>query len=183
MGGLPGAKFTIMRTVSMLLNLVAIILTLSMAGIGIANKNEDALMILGPIIGVVLFGLCIKLEIDAIDEHRPVLLIVSVVIAIVLEVILTAVLVISWTSFGSYYLPLIAATILLVICWHYTLSIYKNEKKRFIVAGIGYIVLDIVLILLFEFLLLIPVIFVAVAMVMTLVAEQKLKEKKLLNYI
>jgi hypothetical protein len=184
MGAIPGVKFTIMRTIAMLMNLIAIILTLSMAGLGIASHGENPLMILGPIIGVVLFGLCIKLEIDAIDAHRPIFLIVSIVIAVVLEIILTFVLTISWNSFGIFYLPLIGAGILLVICWHYTLSIYKNEKKRFIVAGIGYLGLWIGFgYSLVALLILVPTILVVAAMVMTLVAEQKLKQKKLLNYI
>jgi hypothetical protein len=184
MGALPGAKYTLMRTLGMVINLLGLILTIIFAGIGITNLNQNGFLIIGPLISTILFVFFIKIEVDAVDDHRPIFLLLAIASGIIVEVILFAVSFLNWLDFLLYYLPLLFALISMTICWHYTLSIYKKEKVRFLMGYVGFIALFIG----FDYvwiglLALIPIIIVTFAVVLTILAEQQLISKKLMNYI
>jgi hypothetical protein len=185
MGALPGAKYTLMRTISMILNLVGVILLLVFTGVAIDNASDNMILILMPILAAIAFSILIKVEIDFVDDHRPVLLLATVIITLVVQIMiaLLAVDVSAARTFGLY-VPLLGAVFCMVICWHYTLAIYKNEKKRFLLGFVGFEILFVGFA--YEFiglLTLIAGILVAAAVVMDLVAEKILIGKKLLNYI
>lgn len=178
--GLPGAKFTIMRTVGMLMNLVGLILTIVFG----LMKFASALLMIGPLVGTILFVAFIKLEIDKIDAHRPIFLIVAVISGIGLLLLINFAATVDWTTLAQYYLTFTVSLFAMCICWHYTLSIYKNEKTRFIIGYVSYLILfGIVDFTFVGAISLLPTIIVTIAVVMTLVAERQLISKKLMNYI
>jgi len=178
--GLPGAKFTIMRTVGMIMNLFGLIFTLVFG----LMKFESALLMIGPLVGTILFVAFIKLETDAIDAHRPKLLLLAVILGFGLTALLNLAAAIDWTRIAQYYLTYVASIFALCMCWHYTLSIYKNEKTRFKIGYVIYLVLFGIVDFTFVTAIgLIATILVTIAFVMTLVAERQLISKKLMNYI
>ena len=180
----PGVKFTIMRTIAMLMNLVAVILSVVFTGIAIDNSGDSMALITMPIIAAIAFSLFIKVEIDKIDDNRPKILLTTVVAAIVIQIIIAFATGVDALGVFGLYLPLMGALFAMIICWHYTLSIYKNEKTRFLLGFVGFEVLFVG----FAYsaiglLTLISAILVAVAVVMDLIAEKILISKKLLTYI
>jgi len=178
--GLPGAKFTIMRTAGMGLNLLGLILSIVF---GLTQFTSSILMI-GPLVGVILFIAFIKLEIDKIDAHRPIFLITAFVLGIGLLLLINFAANIDWIVLAQYYLTFTIAIYAMSICWHYTLSIYKNEKTRFVLGYIGYLILfGIVDFAFVGAISLLPTLIVTFAVGMTLFAERQLISKKLMNYI
>jgi hypothetical protein len=177
MGALPGAKFTIMRTLGMILNLLTIIFSFIILGIAFPSAG---FFTGGIIIGIVCFVACLKLEYDFIDKYRKILLIIALVLGLTLPLIGLA----DMALYTSVILWIAISMYLLTICWHYTLTIYKNEKLRFILGFIGFVVLWVI----FGYepmkmLILIPIIILSISVVMTLVAERLLISKKLMNYV
>ena len=181
---IPGVKFTLMRTIAMLMNLIALILLVVFTGVAIGNSRNSMTLIIMPIIATIAFSLFIKVEIDQIDDHRPVILLSTVIATIVIQIIIAYATDVTTALVFGLYLPLMAAIFAMIICWHYTLSIYKNEKTRFLFGFIGFEILFIV----FAFkaiglLTLVCGILVAMAVALDLVAEKILISKKLLTYI
>ena len=185
MGGLPGAKFTLMRTIGMILNLVVVILSIVFTGVAISTLGDNMILILIPIVAAIAFAILIKVEIDFVDDHRPVLLLATVVVAFGLQILFALVVsAVSVLSLFTFYVPLLGAEFAMVICWHYTLTIYLNEKKRYfagflgfevLFVGFGYSVLGIMA--------LIAGLLVAISVVMVFYSEKVLLSKKLLTYI
>ena len=63
MGGLPGGKFTLMRMIGMILNLVSLILVIVFVGLAIDRTDgQSMVMIIAPIVEIVGFILILKLE-------------------------------------------------------------------------------------------------------------------------
>ena len=144
MGGVPGQKFTLMRAGSLVINLAAIIVTLVLLGVGIEEAGHTATLITGPIVLTVLMVFLLKAEFDILDDHRAKFLGLVVIIAIVINVIIGLVAdlgIVVWT----FYVPSIIGLTGLIFTWQYTLTIYKNEKQRYYIGFIVYIVLFVVL--------------------------------------
>ncbi len=79
--------------------------------------------------------------------------------------------------------------VLLAICWHYSLTIYKKKKMAFLTCGVGFCVLTIffrngMLVARFGWILgLIPLILAIIGMTLIIIAEAIMKKKGFLNYL
>ena len=149
----------------MVLNLIGLILSLVFAS-AYMMKNTSWPLILGPLIGIGLFIFFLKASMDAVEDHRGLLLWIAVIVGFVLEVILFAIFPSSWSTFEMVYLPAIGSFYLLAICWHYTLSIYLVEKNRFVLSAIGYALLWTWASLMIGLIGILPLAFVVVAVVL-----------------
>lgn len=74
------------------------------------------------------------------------------------------------------------SSVLSLICWHFSLSIYKKEKKAFLITGIGYIIISLIIRLVI-ILTLVPFFIFVAGFVLIIYAENSMKKKGLLNYI
>jgi hypothetical protein len=87
------------------------------------------------------------------------------------------------------FVLIVSSNLLLIICWHFSLSIYKKKKLIFIFSGTGYCIITFILWLAnfvsYSFLvfILIPLVLVLIGILLIVVAELSMKKKGLLNYI
>jgi hypothetical protein len=183
MGGIPGAKFTLIRTVSMILNLTGIILVLVFIGTGITNATDNMSMITAPIIGTIMLIFLLKDEHDAIDDHRPVILAATISLCLVLEIIL-GYTINSAENIWNFYIPAMGAMFGLIVAWHYTLTIYNNEKQRYwLSSGIFFVLWLVGGWVIIGLLVLVPAILVALATIMGTFAEKQLVKQGLMKFI
>ncbi len=131
-----------------------------------------------------LIIILLKMEKDFIVENQLIILIVMIVYSVIMLLIgsvLEGFLIL--LTFSSI------SNILILLCWHFALSIYKKEKLFFLICGIGYFILtSIFLIPVFIskiglFLAIAPLISIIVGMLFILAAETRMRKKQLLNYI
>ncbi|MHA1105267.1 MAG: hypothetical protein ACTSPN_06040 [Promethearchaeota archaeon] len=87
----------------------------------------------------------------------------------------------------SLYFISILSSILIIACWHYSLSIYKIKKYYFTISGIANIILN-----LFSFtvsmsnnalFIILPTLLILISLLLILISEYVMKKKGYLNYI
>jgi len=130
-----------------------------------------------------LTSILLKLEQDFIVKYsRNVLLILMLMVALLNLITLPF---FRWPSIIEFVL-IECSDLLLLCCWHYSLSIYKNSKIIFVLSGVGFFVLNIILwisltqilmINIFQMLTLYSGFFLIIS------AELIMKKKGLLNYV
>lgn len=86
------------------------------------------------------------------------------------------------------FIFLVISNILIILCWHFSLSLYKNEKLIFFFCGIGYILLSLIfgvkiLIIKIGGYALIPLILLPLGISFIMISEMNMKKKGLLKYI
>ena len=87
------------------------------------------------------------------------------------------------------FIFLIISNVLLLFCWHFSISIYKIKKLAFLICGISYCVVSLIFRsfpLILEggiFSGLVSLVFVSAGMVLIIIAETQMRKKGLLNYI
>ncbi len=131
-----------------------------------------------------LIIILLKLEKDFIVERQLIILILMIVYSVVMlligSVLEDFLILLTFSSVSN---------ILILLCWHYALSIYKKEKLIFLICGIGYCVLTSIFLLpvfisqIGLILGIAPLISLIVGMLFILVAETRMRNKQLLNYI
>lgn len=131
----------------------------------------------------ILQSFFLKLEYNLFVNNKYKILVILSVYTIGIE-LLTLV----WNLFNFLNLFCITASILaLLVCWHFSLSLYRKEKVYFIVGGVIYIIITIFyrtrLDLLYYFELILEVILVSFGMILILIIEYILYRKGYLNYI
>ncbi len=106
--------------------------------------------------------------------------------------IYSAIIIIIGTIISIYgmllFIAVIISNILIILCWHFALSIFKKEKLIFLIGGIGYCILTAIFrVILFIALNLIlgiaPLLLVALGICLIIIAEMRMKKKGLLNYV
>ena len=135
--------------------------------------NNSLLYLLFILIGIPPFILSIflKLEQDFIVKNSSKILFIIVTINI--SLIITAVF----------------FNLLLISCWHLSLSLYKKNKLIFIFSGLGYCIINLFLwfanFILNNLLvvILLPLLLALIGIMLIIVAELSMKKKGLLNYI
>jgi hypothetical protein len=130
-----------------------------------------------------LFSTFLKLEIDLFTNNIKKVLMVLIIYSIII-VFLSSIqgfsvsLIIIYDSF---------TLLLLITCWHFSLSIYKREKLAFFFSGLAYIINIIILssqlILLNHPIFVLDVAFVCFGMISVIIIEFNLRKKGLLTYI
>ena len=92
----------------------------------------------------------------------------------------------------EFILPLIIiiiSNVLIILCWHFSFSIYKKEKVIFIISGLGYILTTAIFKMysiisqLGLYMSLIPFILIIFGICDIIIVETRMKKKGLLNYI
>ena len=132
-----------------------------------------------------ILSILLKLELDVITKNS--LKFLFIISTIVLSLIIIT------NFFNSFimirFVLIVTSNLLLIICWHFSLSIYKKKKLIFIFSGTGYCIIIFILWLAnfvsnsFLVFILIPLVLVLIGILLIVVAELSMKKKGLLNYI
>ncbi|MFX0027182.1 MAG: hypothetical protein ACFE8M_12280 [Candidatus Hermodarchaeota archaeon] len=132
---------------------------------------------------ILSFGL--KFEINFLRNN---LLKISIILGI-LSIILAITGILIDLKTYSLFIVVLLSNFLLLICWHYSPSIYKKEKVWAIIGGLSYAILTIIFILniliyLFGILTgLIPILLLLLGSFLILSMELIMKRKGFLNYV
>ncbi len=181
---IQGKKEGICRLIGTTLILIGFVLSIPFNYFILNNSLLYLLFILIAIPPFIL-SIFLKLEQDFIIKNS--LKILLIIITIVITLIITAVL---FSSFLMILFALIVSSnLLLVSCWHFSLSLYKKNKLIFIFSGLGYCIINLFLwfanFVLNNLLvvILLPLLLALVGILLIIVAELSMKKKGLLNYI
>ena len=141
-----------------------------------------------------ILSIFLKLEQDFIVKYSSKILLI--IATIIISLIITAIYFIS--SLMILFVLVVSSNLLLVSCWHFSLSLYKKHRIIFIFSGLGYCIIKLFLwfayfilniftySLLFHYLIvniLLPLILALIRILLIIVAELSMKKKGLLNYI
>ena len=187
MQNIQAKKESLMRILGMVLILFGLLITLILDYIFVMANFTLYLLILLIIIPWFLLIILLKLEKDFIVDHAIIFFFILCVYTII---IIFVALPFSPNELTSLlFIMLVISDILLLICWHFSFSIYKKEKLIFVLCGIGYLIITStfrllpIMIDLPWLLKLAPAALVLLGMILILFAEMKMRKKGLLNYI
>ena len=132
-----------------------------------------------------ILSVFLKLEQDFIVKNS--LKILFIIVTINISLIITAFFFSSFLMIA--FALIVSSNLLLISCWHFSLSLYKKNKLIFIFSGLGYCIINLflwftnfVLNSLF-FVILLSLLLVFIGITLIIVAELSMKKKGLLNYI
>lgn len=133
-----------------------------------------------------ILSILLKLELDFITKNSLKFLFFTISTIVISLIIVT----IFFNSFLMIkFVLIVSSNLLLISCWHFSLSIYKKKKIIFIFSGTGYCILIFILWLAnfvsysFLVLILFPLLLVLIGIMLIMIAEIIMKKKGLLNYI
>ena len=141
-----------------------------------------------------ILSIFLKLEQDFIVKHSTKIL--AIIATIIISLIIIANFFIS--SLMIIFALVFSSNLLLISCWHFSLSLYKKHRLIFIFSGLGYCIINLFLwfayfilniftySMLFYYLLvviLLPLLLALIGILLIFVAELSMKKKGLLNYI
>ena len=179
---IQGKKEGILRILGSFLILIGFILSIIF---NIFTLNNFILFLVSLLIVVLPFlvSTLLKLEQDFIVKYsKSILFILSILIVILNVFTLPA-----YSSLNIINFVLIECSdLLLISCWHFSLSIYKREKIIFVLSGAGYFDLNIILWFSLTQILIITIfqsLIFYVGFFLIISAELIMKKKGLLNYI
>jgi hypothetical protein len=149
--------------------------------------NNSVLYLILILINVppLILSILLKLELDVITKNS--LKFIFTISTIFLSLIIVTIFFHSILMIK--FVLIVSSNLLLIICWHFSLSIYKKKKLIFIFSGTGYCIIIFILWLAnfvsYSFLvfILIPLVLVLIGILLIVVAELSMKKKGLLNYI
>lgn len=130
---------------------------------------------------------CFKLEWNVL-RNNPRQFFLIIIFYLILMIILGALIRSSDVDFPQIMF-VITSNLLLIMCWHFSFSIYKNEKILFIVSGLGYIIITVlfkwvtVFTQLGFFVSIFPLFLIILGMCLIIGVEIQMKKKGLLNYL
>jgi len=181
---IQGKKEGICRLIGNILFLISIIISISFNYFILNNLILYLILILINLPPLIL-SILSKLELDVITKNSSKFLftISTIVISLIIVTIF-------FNSFLKIkFVLIVSSNLLLISCWHFSLSIYKKKKIIFIFSGTGYCILIFILLLAnfvsysFLVLILFPLLLVLIGIMLIIVAELSMKKKGLLNYI
>ena len=132
-----------------------------------------------------ILSILLKLELDVITKNS--LKFLFTISTIVISLIIVTIFFNSFLM--TKFVLIVNSNLLLTICWHFSLSIYKKKKIIFIFSGTGYYILIFIIWLAnfvsysFLVLILLPLVLALIGILLIIVAELSMKKKGLLNYI
>jgi len=181
---IQGKKEGICRLTGNTLILIGLVLSISFNYFILNNLLLYLLFILFGIPPFIL-SIFLKLEQDFIVKNSSKIL--FIIVSINISLIITAVF---FSSFLMIIFALIVSSnLLLVSCWHFSLSLYKKNKLIFIFTGLGYCIINLFLwfanFIMNNLLvvILLPLLLALIGILLIIVAELSMKKKGLLNYI
>jgi hypothetical protein len=141
-----------------------------------------------------ILSILLKLEQDFIVKHS------AKILAIIATITISLVIIANFFSPSLMFLfaLVVSSNLLLIICWHFSISLYKKHRLIFIYSGSGYCIINLFLwfahfilniftySMLFYHLLvviLLPLLLALIGILLIVVAEISMKKKGLLNYI
>ena len=185
---IQGKKESICRLTGTTLILISLVLSIIL---NYFILNNSILYLILIIINVHFLNLSflLKLKLDIITKNSFKFLFTISTIVLSL-IIITTILIHYSNSFLMIRLVLIVSSnLLLISCWHFSLSIYKKKKIIFIFSGTSYCIIIFIL-WLANFVsysslvvILFPLMLVIIGIILIIVAELIMKKKGLLNYI
>ena len=173
---------TILRLIGTILILFGVISAI-VFNIGFFYNFITYIIMFSILLPWLLFSTFLKLEYNFfIENHRKVflLLIIYSIVLLILSII--------WDEYHGLLIAVeTLASLLLISCWHFSLSIIRKGKIIFILSGILSLVLKIILIWQIPFLLhpfiIMEVILVFFGFVIILIVEFSLRKSGFLKYI
>jgi hypothetical protein len=145
--------------------------------------NFSSIITLLIIIPWFLLSIFLKLEFSWFGNNKYIIMIILSIYSIGFG---TLILIMNPLNFLKYIFILVSILALL-ICWHFSLSIYRNEKVYFVLGGAIYISISIFLLLRMLFLYyietIVEIIMVSFGLTTILLIEYLLHRKGYLNYI
>jgi len=186
MQNIQAKKESLMRLLGMILILFGLLITLILDYVFVMTNLIMYLMILLIIIPWLVLIILLKLEKDFIVDHAIIFFSILCVYTIIISITLTLS---SNDSTTLLFIMLVISDIMLLICWHFALSIYKKEKLLFVLCGIGYLVITPFfrigpfVINLPWLLNHVPIALVLFGIILIIFAEFKMKKKGFLSYI
>lgn len=132
-----------------------------------------------------ILSILLKLELDFITKNS--LKFLFTISTIVISLIIVTIFFNSFLKIK--FVLIVSSNLLLISCWHFSLSIYKKKKIIFIFSGTGYCILIFILWLAnfvsysFLVLILFPLLLVLIGIMLIMIAEIIMNKKGLLNYI
>ncbi|TFG21478.1 MAG: hypothetical protein EU529_13510 [Promethearchaeota archaeon] len=184
MQNIKAKKESLIRLLGMVLILFGLLITLVVDIIFLISNIALYLLIIIPWLLLIIL---LKLEIDFVVDRTIIFFIIICVYTIIMS--LVALLFSSNETASILFIMLVLSDILLLICWHFAISIFKRKKILSILCGIGYLIITFIFRLLpimitWPWLLnLASAAIVLLGMVLILFAEMRMKGKGLLNYI
>ena len=133
----------------------------------------------------IILSILLKLDLDFITKNS--LKFLFTISTIVISLIIVTIFFNSFLKIK--FVLIVSSNLLLISCWHFSLSIYKKKKIIFIFSGTGYCILIFILWLAnfvsysFLVLILFPLLLVLIGIMLIIIAELSMKKKGLLNYI
>ena len=176
---LKAKRITLLRIIGSIFILVGLILSIIYSFL----LNMDPIQVIILIIPWIFLSTCLKLEFSLVMNNRTMIILLLSIYTVGIYV-----LTIFWIPLNFLNLFCITASILaLLVCWHFSLSLYRKEKTYFIVGGVIYIIITFFYRIRLGFLyyieLIIEVILVIFGMILILLIEYILYRKGYLNYI
>ncbi len=182
---IKGKKEGIYRLLGSLLLLISLILGLLLGFLTLNNLLLSITLILITIPSFVL-SILLKLEQDFFVNNAKIF-----IYLLIIEIIVVNSLTFAFynTSLALTTIIISSSNILLLICWHFSLSIYKKNKIIFFICGVSYILVNIPILLdsvsvshLFIInLILLLIVFIGLSLIIS--AELIMKKKGWLKYI
>ena len=182
---IKGKTETISRFVGSILILISIVLEMCLSFLIINNLLLNLTLILITV-PPFTFSILLKVEHDFFVNHANKFLYLLLIENIVLNSIMFA---FYNTSLALTTVISSSSTILLIICWHFSLSIYKKNKIIFFICGISYffvnipILLDSISVSYLFIINLILLLTVSLGLFLIMAAELIMKKKGWLKYI
>lgn len=176
--GIKAKGESLSRIIGMVLILIGLVLSIFLDFLVIINALLIILLILIETLWFI-FSLFLKLEKNFFIEHVIKISIILSCFSIVL-IILGIVFSTANSTFFLFVFKVIS-NLLIIICWHFCLSLYKKEKLIFFFSGTGYIIITLIYgITAFA---VIPLMLITLGIVIIIISEILMKKKGLLNYI
>jgi hypothetical protein len=177
-----GKKEGFFRILGSFLILVSLILSVLFKLLAISNLLVFLLLIL-LVLPSFLYSVLLKLEQDFFVKNSTIILFILVFVGLIINIVVFFM----WDlSLIIIFVLFECSDLLIINCWHYSLSIYKRRKIVFALSGLFSFVLNCII-----WLYLGEIIVIVVFLIPTLIlgilliifAELRMRKKGLLNYI
>ena len=176
--GIQAKRESLSRIAGMILILTGIILSFSL---DIFVDFSHLLIIILILIEALwfIFSLCLKLERKFCVEY----LIQIFLFLVFLSICLTLIGILQNNLSSNGFIFKIISNLLIIVCWHFSLSLYKKEKVFFLFSGVVYVILSLICGIKISIINLIPLIFITTGIGFIIISELNMRKKGLLTYI